>query len=390
MTKNSQIDLFEPKNDGYSLPDGYRLVKPDYFKVERIVLAKGSVSTHERTRFVESIIELYPKAEIIEQYNTPHNRIELGKENPIENHKAGKRTLVFGVHASSVRFSDEEGTTCPNYWHFSPYGFCPYGCKYCYLAGTIGVWHSPTVKIYVNIEQIIDEIDKTAKRLSKPTAFYLGKLQDGLALDLLTAYSTVFIPFFARNEYARQVILTKSDCVDRLLDLDHNENTILTWSLNPPEIASRFEANVPPVEARIEAMKKCSERGYPVRAVIMPLIPAGDWKKNYSNFIEYLIDAVLLDRLTLGGICIYKNAKRLMEQKIGRSNEISKRIDNETALKDGRARYSQLLRIEMYKHLITAAKKVRQDINIALCLEENGVWEALSIEENIGRCNCVL
>jgi len=60
----------------------------------------------------------------------------------------GKKTLVFGVHKSALRFSGEDGNTCPNYWHFSPYGFCPYDCQYCYLAGTPGVRFSPTVKIF--------------------------------------------------------------------------------------------------------------------------------------------------------------------------------------------------------------------------------------------------
>ena len=79
---------------------------------------------------------------------------------------------------------------------------------------------SPTVKIYVNIDRMVRRIDQTANRLAKPTAFYLGKLQDGLALDPLTAYSTVLVPFFARHEFARQVILTKSAEVHRLMELD--------------------------------------------------------------------------------------------------------------------------------------------------------------------------
>jgi hypothetical protein len=56
------------------------------------------------------------------------------------------------------------------------------------LAGTPGVWFSPTVKIFLNLEEIVSEVDRTANQLGRPTAFYLGKLQDGLALEPLSGY----------------------------------------------------------------------------------------------------------------------------------------------------------------------------------------------------------
>ena len=93
----------------------------------------------------------------------------------------------------------------------------------------------------MNLPEILAQIDRVANRSRKPTAFILGKLQDGLALDPLTAYSTTLVPFFAGHKYARQIIMTKSDSVERFLDLEHGGNTILSWSLNPPEIAARYE-----------------------------------------------------------------------------------------------------------------------------------------------------
>ncbi len=91
---------------------------------------------------------VYPEAKVMECLDTPHNRIDLSENDNLALHRRGKQTLVFGELKNAVRFSEEEGNACPNYWHFSPYGFCPYGCKYCYLAGTQGVKFSPTVKIY--------------------------------------------------------------------------------------------------------------------------------------------------------------------------------------------------------------------------------------------------
>jgi DNA repair photolyase len=353
------------------------------------MLSKGSVSTPERRRFVERICALYPKAPVEDCADVSHNRIDLGTAQPLARHRAGKRTLVFGELADSVRFSEEEGNSCPNYWHFSPYGFCPYGCKYCYLAGTHGVWYSPSVKIYVNLAEMIGRIDHIARRLEKPTAFYLGKLQDGLALDPLTGYSTALVPFFVEHPFARQVILAKSAFVERLIGLNHGGHTILSWSLNPPEVAFAFEENVPSVEDRIEAMRRCAEAGYSVRAVIMPVIPVPDWKPLYTGFLERLLSAVQLERLTFGGICIYKGARSLMELKLGKSNPISSHIRGDFAY-DGRARYAKETRVQMYERLVAIARRIQPNLTLALCLEDVEVRKNLNLEANLGRCNCVL
>jgi hypothetical protein len=293
------------------------------FRPSRIVLAKGSNRTQSRRQLAERICETYADAEVVEAFGTPHNRVDLGETDPLRLHERGKQTLVLGEHRSAVRFSAEGGNACPNYWHFSPYGFCPYGCHYCYLAGAPGVWFSPTVKIFLNLEEILADVDRTAIRLARPTAFYLGKLQDGLALEPLSGYARTMIPFFARNPYARMVILTKSADVENLLDLDHGGRTILSWTVSTPEVARHFERNTPDVMARIEVMRRCAQAGYPVRAVLMPIIPVADWQEIYRRFMVMLLDSVPLSRITLGCICSYPQAQRLMELKLGKQNAIS-------------------------------------------------------------------
>ncbi len=57
---------------------------------------------------------------------------------------------------------------------------------------------------------------------------------------------------------------------------------------------------------------------------------------------------------------------------------------------DGRMRYPPDLRIGMYQALIEEARRTKPDVELALCLEEQPVWEALGIEGRMGRCNCVL
>ncbi len=374
-TKNSYLN-YQPKPTSHFDPD-------------TIVLTKGSFQTIQQRNFIQAICNLYPKAQVTERFEIPHNRFEFGSLDPLELHYKGKNTLVFGMHKSALRFSDEDGNTCPNYWHFSPYGFCPYDCQYCYLAGTPGVKFSPTVKIFVNIAEILDQIVRVTSKLSEPTAFYLGKLQDGLALDPLTGYSRIMIPFFNQQKYARLTLLTKSADVDNLLDLDHQGHTILSWSLNPSEISNWFESNVPTPNERIAAMRKCADAGYPLRAVIMPIIPIEGWQNIYTRFLENLIELVPLDRITLGQICSFPEALRLTKRKLGNDNSISSMLEKGKS-KDGRIRFPIKLRIEVYKYLVDRIRKLQTQLQIGLCMEEADTFKALDMENSIGCCNCVL
>jgi len=391
MTDARQGDLFGGAALTPSLPTGYIPLRPHYFEPSRIYLAAGSLATPQRRRFVEDICDLYPEVGVEEYLDTPHNRLDLKTMDPLALHQFGKHTLVFGELKTAVRFSEEKGNTCPNYWHFSPYGFCPFGCKYCYLAGTQGVKFSPTVKIYVNLPDMLGEVDRVAVRHGRPIAFYLGKLQDPLALDLLTAYSTVLVPFFAKHPLARLTLLTKSASVDRLLQLDHGDHTILSWSINPPEVSAAFEENVPSIDARLEAMCRAAQQGYPVRAVIMPIVPIEDWQDVYGAFTRRLVETVPIELLTLGGVCMYRGARQIMDQKMGSGNVISLQIDSRSqAIGDGRARYPKSVRQAVYSHIVQTARSLRPDLPIALCLEERSLWEATGLETRLGHCNCVL
>ena len=253
------------------------------------------------------------------------------------------------------------------------------------------VYLSPSVKIFVNFPEIWDEIDRTATRLAVPTAFYLGKLQDALALEPLTGFVGALVPRFAAHPFARMTLLTKAADVDDLIGLEHGGRTILSWSMNPPEIHTRFERSVPSPDERLAAMRRCADAGYPVRVNLMPVIPLPGWRRLYGDFLERLLSSVAVARLTFGGICIYPDARTLMERKIGRDNPISAALEPETFRRnDRRQRFAPAARAEVYRFLAKRAGELSPNTELALCLETPEVMEAAGLSANRGRCNCVL
>ena len=327
MVGVEQLELM-PRFEGAALPQGYAPHPPERFLVERIILCKGSLDTPEREAFVLGICGVYPGVPVEERLGVPHNRVEFDEPDPERRVARGKRTLVFGELGlkSAVWENELRNAVFTNEMCFSVYGFCPYGCTYCYLNGTPGVWHSPTVKIYVNLAEIMEEIGHRANAARRTTTFYLGRYQDGLALDPLTGYSTALIPFFARHRFARQVVQTKSAEVRRLLDLDHERHTILSWTLTPPSIAERYEYRAPPVEARIEAVQTCAARGYPVQACVAPILPCGDWEETYVDFIHEIVGRVPLERLIISEVCMDPRSLEMLENRMGRDNAISRHL----------------------------------------------------------------
>jgi spore photoproduct lyase len=323
-----QLCLFGNSETSVALPLVYEPRQVEGCSVERIILAKGSLVTPEREAFVRRICEAYPGVPVEEQLEVPHNRVRVGEADPLLRREKGKRTLLFGELGlkSAVWKNKSRGGMYPYPRFFSVYGLCPYRCVYCYLNVSRGTPFSPSVKIYVNLPDIVAEIDRQANEAAKPTAFYLGKMQDGLALDPLTGYSQCLVPFFARHRFARQVIQTKSADVERLLELEHQGRTALSWTLTPGEIAERYEPNAPSTEARLHAMERCAKAGYPVCVNVAPIIPAKDWEARYLQFVREILARVPIRRFFFGGLCMDRVNRSLLEQRMGKDNAISRQL----------------------------------------------------------------
>ena len=144
-----QLDLFSTAVRRIGLPAGHVPVAPDGFAVERIVLSRGSLDTAERESFVRGICGAYPDVPVVKMLDVAHSRIELEETDPVKLYERGKKTLVLGEIkvGSAVRMNRSPNSIFPYRQSFSVYGSCPYDCKYCYLAGSPGVWFTPTVII---------------------------------------------------------------------------------------------------------------------------------------------------------------------------------------------------------------------------------------------------
>ena len=86
--------------------------------------------------------------------------------------------------------------------------------------------------------------------------------------------------------------------------------------------------------------------------------PHGRLAGVYGRFVATLLESVPLSRITLGSICSYPQAQRLMELKLGKENAVSSLLDRGPAKSDdGRLRFSRSAREEVYRYLIECIRR---------------------------------
>jgi spore photoproduct lyase len=81
---------------------------------------------------------------------------------------------------------------------------------------------------------------------------------------------------------------TKFNMIDSLLNLKHNQKTIVRMSLNPQEIIEKIEIGTSNLDKRIEAMNKLAKAGYKIGILIAPVVFVDNWEKLYLDLLDQM------------------------------------------------------------------------------------------------------
>lgn len=163
---------------------------------------------------------------------------------------------------------------------------CRAMCLYCYLVCNYN--KCSYLRLFVNREQMLERLLKTANKSAVPQTFEIGSNSDLVLENEITGNLSWTIERFAAKGRGSLTFPTKFDMVKPLLDLDHRGKTIFRMSVNPVDIIRRVELGTSPLGARIAALNEMSAAGYPVGILIAPVILLPDWKEQYSGLISQL------------------------------------------------------------------------------------------------------
>ena len=178
---------------------------------------------------------------------------------------------------------------------------CPAHCQYCYLAGSLA--GPPVTRVFANLDDVLAPIathsgrgsvtSGTADRGHEGTTFELSCYTDPLGIERVTGSIATAISRVGQGDFGPDASLrftTKFDDVGDLLLLPHAGRTRIRFSVNSASVAGRFEGGTARVAARLDALRRVAEAGYPVGVTIAPVMPLPDWRLEYADLLTRIAD----------------------------------------------------------------------------------------------------
>ena len=221
-----------------------------------------------------------PKFEIENHNNIPEMRTQQNSEFP-----KMKRHLIIATRKTHKYVENHKVSD-----FLVPYtsSGCTAMCLYCYLVCNYN--KCSYLRVFVNREQMLDKIIRTAKKSDKELTFEIGSNSDLILENSITGNLKWTIENFAKSQKGLLTFPTKFDMVDPILDINGKEKIIVRMSVNPQELINKIEFGTSSLENRIEALNKLSTAGYKVGIIIAPIILTQNWQELYENLMKYMVE----------------------------------------------------------------------------------------------------
>lgn len=262
---------------------------------------------------------------------------------------------------------------CCNYYVIDIIENCPLECTYCILQAFL---NKPTITFHVNVDEMMEKTSTIIK--NSPNRFFrvgTGEHSDSLALDHIFQVNAYLVDIFAKLPNATLELKTKTDSIDALLGLNHRERTVVSWSLNPPEIIKKNELKTASLEKRLKSARTLVKEGYKVAFHFDPVIHFPQWRRAYQQTVEMMFEAVAPENIawiSLGALRFIPSLKQIAEK---RFSGISIFCNEFIAAPDGKMRYLKPIRKELLGTISGWIKKAGPKIPLYYCMETKTVWQ---------------
>ena len=267
------------------------------------------------------------------------------------------------------------GLICCNYFVLNLGQHCEMDCSYCYLQDLINF---PFVTIYTNIEFAFNELSEIGKEMKDhKLRIGTGELTDSLSLDDISLYSTRLLKYFKQYPNWTLEFKTKSANIKNFINEPHNGNIIVSWSLNPQYIVQEEEKGTASLEDRLHAARMCRDKKFPIAFHIDPIIYHKEWKENYLDLVHKITSFFKPEEVShtsLGALRFQPEQRHLMRERFDLNSLVTRGEFFKSS--DGKLRYDNDLRQEMFHFIFSEFKKNNPDWNLFLCMENKENWIA--------------
>ena len=248
-----------------------------FFKPSNIYYEKDV----EKYELGKELFEKYKDVPKIQIKN--HNNIEEMRKKENVQFPSMKQNLIIGTRKTHKYVANHKTSD-----FLVPYtsSGCTASCMYCYLVCNYN--KCAYLRLFVNREQMLDKIIKTANRSEKNLTFEIGSNSDLILENTITNNLVWTIENFRDTKKGFLTFPTKFEMVDPILNIDHKGKIITRVSVNPDDIINRIEFGTSKLDGRIKAINKLVEAGYKVGILIAPIILVENWKNLYDELLKQL------------------------------------------------------------------------------------------------------
>ena len=261
---------------------------------------------------------------------------------------------------------------CQGGWGIHTIEGCVHKCDYC--------TQSYFVNFMLDLEDFCLDLERIFSERPHQKVYRYDLKSDYVCFEPEYGASELLGECFARND-RYLLVYTKSDNVDHLLDLPYKEHLPCYWTLATDTQSTEIERDTPSLDGRLDAMRRCQEAGYVVRAGFTPIVPHHNWREEATIALEKLFAAAEPDTVRLWVVSMM--LVREAEQIFGADNLDPKCLEamRETAsLMDGKhcGPFPRHIRAEIYGHYIDEIKRISPGTPVNLCTEEREMWYLLA------------
>lgn len=257
------------------------------------------------------------------------------------------------------------------YWILNLGFGCPFDCSYCYLQQYQNV---PGILLPANMPDFLESFDEFhAKMNNKLIRIGTGEFCDSLAMDHISDYSKILVPFFSKRNVLFE-LKTKSDNIGNLLEIPGSKNIVISWSLNPQDFIDKEEISVASLKERLIAAQKIQKHGYSIAFHFDPIVPIKDWEIKYKEVVDKIYEYVHapIAWISLGTLRFTRELKGFMEQRFADSQITYGEL---LMGEDKKLRYPEFIRRPIFKKMLEWFKAHDEKSPVYLCMESKDMWQ---------------
>lgn len=199
----------------------------------------------------------------------------------------------------------------------NPYTGCTFGCAYCYVRqmpvslfrkGEWGEW----VDVKKEAALLLDKELNREKKKGSVTIFMSSSTDPYQPVEYKEEVTRSLLEVFVSNTADFLLIQTRSPLVTRDIDLlkklGDKVRVSMTIETDDEEIRKHFSPEAPPIQARMNALKKLAEANIPTQVAIAPILPS---REEFPLKLKEYVNRVCIDDYFMGDGSGGKRTSRL-------------------------------------------------------------------------------